>query len=1146
MGRIAYAGIRGIAGGAVKKRGKHPLLSLLVTSTILGSANLCLPVPAHAQQRLAGQAVAFNIPAQPLSSAINAFIRATSWEVGFTSDTVAGKRSSPVSGQMAPAQALQTLLAGTDVRVDISGPSTAALVTNTDRVAAAHGAPAADGSLVLDTIDVNANRGGVGWDGTAETVYSTPGMVSHVSAETIERYRGTSPADVLKDVPGVMSGASRSSGGMDVNIHGLQGMGRVAVTVDGATNAMTTYHGYQGVSNRSYIDPDFIGGVAVEKGPSMGTTGAGAIGGTVSIRTIDAADIIPEGQKSAIRIRMEAGTNTSSPPSVGTPILTREALGYLWTAGTNGTPSTPLHGIDRPGLLLPTSGSGSVVYASQSENFDLVLGAARRLSGNYHVGENGSGAPRKAGEICDGATGTMLTYCNNGSLPYTLGLTTFLPGEEVLNTSQDIFSTLAKATFRYEDHSLELIQTHYDSIFGETNPFGFVRSGQRTGQNVTSMMVLDTYASRYRWNPASDLFDLRLNASFTRMDETNSAGTGGNDVASKWSEMTSVDLSNTSRFDTGLGEAAITYGASYLHEATAPSADASGGIVARDGERSETSAFTESRWGLTDWLQINGGLRYHSYSAKDKSANQNLVTIGSREADAWDYSLGVAVTPIDGVQLFANYKNAARMPSLFESVSNSLINVDPNLSPERASNWEVGANLTADGLLSVDDALKVKLAYFNNTVDDYIYRRATVTYPYPSLPNYAETVLNITNLDRAKFSGIEFSGQYDVGSFSAQLAATYYTNIEFCRTTATCINSSLGSDYATNHVPPRFSTSLTLSQKFLEDRLTLSGRATYYGGRAAGAEPTSSGANPLIAAIPWRPVLLLDAYAEYQVNDSTKLNLSIENITDQYYVDPLSLALVPSPGRTIRAGLTTTLGSSTGLFGGWSDPLASGARDWSGFYVGGQIGSATASTRITDFITNQTLYLPGMNPIVFSPNGPIGSDGDGGSGLIGGVRVGYNHQVGSLLLGVELEASWGDIETVSAVSSQGPDFDSTTSYDAIGSASIKAGISFGDALVYGKAGIGIASYKSSFAPSSYPIFLDHSGIAVGLSAGAGLEYAVTDNLSLFGEYQHMRLRGSKLNGSVDTREDGVGFTYDASWKNRSSVDLFKVGVNVHF
>lgn len=1109
--------------------GRRLLIAALTGSTSVGAAMIAMQDSARAQ---VSRQTTFDIQAGPLSNALAAFGRQSGVQVAYLPETASGKRTAGVSGAIPPSEALAQLLAGTGLSYHFTAANT---VTITDGAAAAFGAPVdADGATVLGTIDVTGAQGGVGWDGSAETVYSTPGMVSHVSSETIERYRGTSPADVLKGVPGVMSGASRTNGGIDVNIHGLQGMGRVAVAVDGAINAIPTAQGYQGVANRSYIDPDFIGGVAVQKGPSMGATGAGAIGGTVSMRTINADDIIPEGQDSAIRIRMEAGTNTSSPQPVGTRIITRGLLDYLWTADRGGTPSPPTRETDRPGLLLPTSGSGSVVYASRSENFDLVLGAARRMSGNYHVGENGGGAPRKAGEICDGATGTILTYCNRGGIPYTLGLTSYLPGEEVLNTSQDIFSTLAKATFRYEDHTLELIQTHYDSIYGETNPLGFVSSGGLTAQDARSLIMLDTYASRYRWNPDNDLFDLRLNASFTHMDEVSRGA--------KWSEMTSVDLSNTSRFDTALGDAALTYGASYLYEETAPGNRLTGGGLQRDGERSETSVFADGRWNPTDWLQLNGGLRYHRFSAEDKNPRPELVYIGSGKGDAWDYSLGVAVTPVDGVQLFANYKNAARMPSLFESISTTFIAIDPDLGPERASNWEIGANLTANGLLAADDSLKVKLAYFDNTVDNYIYRRLRQE-PYPGLPGYFLTTLDITNLERAKFSGIEFSGQYDVGSFSAQLAATYYTNIEFCRTTATCMNSSVGGDYATNHIPPRFSASLTLSQKLLEDRLTLSGRATYYGGRAAGAEPTVSGANPLIAAVPWRPVLLLDAYAEYQLNDSAKLSLGIENITDQYYVDPLSLALVPSPGRTIRAGLTATLGSSSGLFGGLGDALAPGARDWSGFYVGGHLGSASANSRIADHWSARIRYLPGRDPTVLAPSGPGDFEGDGGSGLIGGIRVGYNHQSGSLLLGAELEGNWGEIETVSAASRAGYE-PSTTSYDAVGSASLKAGIAFGDMLAYGKAGLGIASYKNTLV--EYEQSLDRSGLAFGLSAGAGLEYAITDNLSLFGEYQHMRLKGSKLTGFVDRRVDGSGDTLDLSWRNKASFDLFKLGVNVRF
>ncbi len=87
-----------------------------------------------------------------------------------------------------------------------------------------------------------------------------------------------------------MSGENRNSGAIDVNIRGMQGANRVPVVVDGAFNTTTVQRGHQGVASRTYIDTDFIGGVEIQKGPSFGGEGAGAIGGLVSMRTINADD----------------------------------------------------------------------------------------------------------------------------------------------------------------------------------------------------------------------------------------------------------------------------------------------------------------------------------------------------------------------------------------------------------------------------------------------------------------------------------------------------------------------------------------------------------------------------------------------------------------------------------------------------------------------------------------------------------------------------------------------------------------------------------------------------------------------------------------------------------------------------------------
>ncbi|WP_246746032.1 TonB-dependent siderophore receptor [Ciceribacter sp. L1K22] len=121
------------------------LLTRLIASTVLTGALTLPAMPVFAQQ-----AVSFSIPAQPLSSAIAAFIRASGWEVGYSSPIVAGKTSNAVTGAMPPAEALQTLLAGTGITVQVTGATKAALVDPTVTAAA----PAADGSTVLETITV--------------------------------------------------------------------------------------------------------------------------------------------------------------------------------------------------------------------------------------------------------------------------------------------------------------------------------------------------------------------------------------------------------------------------------------------------------------------------------------------------------------------------------------------------------------------------------------------------------------------------------------------------------------------------------------------------------------------------------------------------------------------------------------------------------------------------------------------------------------------------------------------------------------------------------------------------------------------------------------------------------------------------------
>lgn len=59
-----------------------------------------------------------------------------------------------------------------------------------------------------------------------------------------------------------------------------------------------------------------------------------------------------------------------------------------------------------------------------------------------------------------------------------------------------------------------------------------------------------------------------------------------------------------------------------------------------------------------------------------------------------------------------------------------------------------------------------------------------------------------------------------------------------------------------------------------------------------------------ITMIDWKPYTLVDVFAEYKINDNYTASIRVENLTDQFYVDPISLVKQPAPGRTFYASLT--------------------------------------------------------------------------------------------------------------------------------------------------------------------------------------------------------------------------------------------------
>lgn len=440
--------------------------AVLLTSAALYSGSLVYLPTASAQQATPaasqGGAVSFSIPSQPLSSAINAFIRASGWQVGYSSAIASGARSQAVSGRMPPAQALQTLLSGTGNTVRMTGPTTATLLGA--GAAGNDGTATVEGAIALDTIDVTG--GGASGAFTPDTPYETPGSVSHISREQIDRVPPTSAGDLFINTPGVISAGNRVGTSINPNIRGLQGMGRVKTTVDGAQQTSSSYRGYIGNRDETYIDPDIIGGVDITKGPSSGANSG--IGGTVAFRTLLPEDIVKDGKSWGVRLKGSLGGNTVDPPDV------------LATIGS-----------DRPSIWDGNSWSGSIAAATMHENFEFVGAYSKRHLGNYFTGKHGK---------------------DENAASWTS------PGEEAFNTSEHTESALVKGKVKGGDgQSIELGYVYYNSLSGQIDELDTVRRRQLP---LTTTRIGD----RGRWpGNDADLLDDVLGLS---VDEVNPNSVG--------------------------------------------------------------------------------------------------------------------------------------------------------------------------------------------------------------------------------------------------------------------------------------------------------------------------------------------------------------------------------------------------------------------------------------------------------------------------------------------------------------------------------------------------------------------------------------------------------------------------------------------
>jgi outer membrane immunogenic protein len=206
----------------------------------------------------------------------------------------------------------------------------------------------------------------------------------------------------------------------------------------------------------------------------------------------------------------------------------------------------------------------------------------------------------------------------------------------------------------------------------------------------------------------------------------------------------------------------------------------------------------------------------------------------------------------------------------------------------------------------------------------------------------------------------------------------------------------------------------------------------------------------------------------------------------------------------------------------------SASYDWSGVYIGLHGGYLWSDV---DYTAEDAL-----DPADFS-EGSIDVDG-----WLAGVQAGYNIQLGSFVLGVEGDLAWtnADGETVNDPASP-PDIqtDVRAEIDWLGTLRGRAGYAMDRFLIYGTGGLAYASTEASVDDlgGEGPEIEDEDSVW-GWTVGAGVEAAVTQNITVKAEYLYMDFGDAEYSftdsavpvtvpadGDIDAHSIKVGLNY---------------------
>lgn len=499
-----------------------------------------------------------------------------------------------------------------------------------------------------------------------------------------------------------------------------------------------------------------------------------------------------------------------------------------------------------------------LLSASDIVRGDEGMGGLVRL----RYGDNGKGfasmasAAMKKGpaELTFAASRTSLDDFENGA------------GATQIDTNQDIGSLMLRGAYQVNDAlRVSLLAMDYQTSYGST------QNGFMPGTFVIYDMEVTNqiYNLGFDYSGDSDLIGLSGNIYSGTTEHLHVAGNGLAVGRKMETQTRGINLQNISRFAMGDWDVTSTNGFDISRDKLSGT---TGGSNPTSGDAQRLALFSENVF-ANGAFEMMLGLRYSSYKLDWTNATGKDVKISE---DSVDPKLTLAYQVNDIFQPYVSAYRTSRAPSLQETFLGGIsgsshsgigsYHNNPDLRTETSNGYEIGTNITHDGLFTANDKLTGRVAYYNLDVKNFIVGQ-------PQKP-YGMKFINID--ETVKTEGLEVEIGYESDRFSAVLSW-----------------ANTSGSYSNGRLQPKDAISATVAGHFLDGALTL-GTTYVYNSNGPAAIAFESDVDRGSYST-W------DLFASYDVSENFSLNAKVSNVTDELYT-PWAATANSAPGRSAYIG----------------------------------------------------------------------------------------------------------------------------------------------------------------------------------------------------------------------------------------------------